>query len=498
MRKRGSGVLLHITSLPSPFGIGDLGPWARRFADFLARSKQSYWQILPLNYTEGDFANSPYHSVSAFAGNPLLISPELLVQEGLLAETDLEPITNWPSGEIDYNAVIPYKKKLLASAYQSFRKRKQRYEYEKFCAENSWWLDDFSLFAALKQHLKGLTWNQWPAEIRDRDPKRLDSLKKEHEERIQYEKFLQFVFIQQWLSLKKYCNNRGISIIGDLPIYVVYDSVDLWVNPELFKLDQQKRPYVVAGVPPDYYSETGQLWGNPVYRWDVLKKTGYDWWVKRITYNLSLFDFLRIDHFRGLVAYWEIPAGEKNAVKGKWVEVPVVDFFNRLSKLNPSLPLIAEDLGYITPQVREIMQLFDLPGMKVLLFAFGDDLSTNPYLPHNIVKKSIVYTGTHDNNTVRGWFEKEATPEIRRRVFDYLGREVPAENIHWELIRLAMMSVANLAIIPMQDILGLGEEARMNDPAGSDKNWKWRLRPEQLTPSVAEKLLQMTEIYGRA
>lgn len=496
MLRRGSGILLHITSLPSPSGIGDLGPWAYRFADFLAETKQGFWQILPLNPTDPVYDNSPYHSISAFAGNSLLISPELMVRDGLLDMADIKPLPNY--GKVDYDAAIAHKRTLFHPAYERFKERGNNYEYERFCSDNAQWLDDFALFIALKSRFHGKAWSEWPGEICDREPEVLESLKEDLHDRIGMEKFLQYIFIQQWNSLKSYCNHRCIHIIGDIPIYVDYDSVDLWTNPGIFKLNDEKKPYVVSGVPPDYFSETGQLWGNPVYRWDVLKERGYDWWIQRLEHNLKLFDYVRIDHFRGLVAYWEVLAGEETAIGGKWVEVPAMDFFNQLSRKFISLPIIAEDLGIITPDVREIIQIFDFPGMKVLLFAFGSDMPMNPYIAHNVVRNCVLYTGTHDNNTVRGWFEGEANPEDKRRLFQYLGREVPVEELHWELIRIVMMSVANLVIIPMQDILDLGEDARMNLPATSDGNWRWRLLPEQLTSSHARKLLEMTEIYGRA
>jgi len=498
MKRRGSGILLHVTSLPSPYGIGDLGPWAYRFVDFLTETKQSFWQLLPLNPTDPAYDNSPYHSISAFAGNSLLISPELMVRDGLLAKADVKTLPNFPDGRVDYEAIIAYKKKLFYLAYKRFKKTKNNYKYERFRSENSHWLDNFALFISLKAHFHGQAWKEWPPEIRDRQQEALKSLKKELHDRIEMEKFLQYIFNQQWSSLKRYCNQKGIQIIGDIPIYVDYDSVDLWTNPEIFKLDNEKRPYAVAGVPPDYFSETGQLWGNPVYRWEVLKERGYDWWVQRMEHTLNLFDVVRVDHFRGLVAYWEVPAGEKTAINGRWVEVPVEDFFNALLKRFSYLPIIAEDLGVITPDVREIMQRFEFPGMKVLLFAFGEDHPMHPYLPHTYDKHYVAYTGTHDNNTMRGWFETEAKPEDKERLFRYLGREISLQDIHWEFIRLAMMSVANLAIIPMQDILGLGKEARMNRPATSKDNWRWRLLSEQLTPSLAGRLLEMTEIYGRA
>jgi 4-alpha-glucanotransferase len=498
MKRRGSGILLHLTSLPSPFGIGDMGPWAYRFADFLSEAKQSFWQILPLNPTDADHGNSPYHSISAFACNVWLISPELLVQDGLLAESDLESSPDFPQDRLDYRAVYAYKKALFVRAYQRFQTERDSHDYERFCLENAYWLDDFALFLALKSRFNGQVWVEWPEGIRDRKPEALESLKKELMEKLEKEKFLQYIFFKQWIALKEYCNQRGIQIFGDMPIYVDYDSADLWKHPELFKLDQQKKPYVVAGVPPDYFSETGQLWGNPIYRWDMMKKNGYDWWIGRIRHNLELFDLVRIDHFRGIVAYWEVPAAENTAINGRWIEAPAMDFFNHVAKKFPYLPIIAEDLGIITPDVREVMQHFDLPGMKLLLFAFGEDLPTNPYIPHNIPKNCVAYTGTHDNNTARGWFEKEATSEDKKRLFRYLGRKVAAEELHWELIRLVMMSAADMAILPMQDLLGLGEEARMNRPATREGNWLWRLEADQLTPSLSTKLREMTQIYGRA
>lgn len=497
MKRRGSGILLHITSLPSAYGIGDLGPVAYKFADFLAETKQSFWQILPLNPTDPAYDNSPYHSISAFAGNPMLISPEFMVRDGLLAKADVETLPNFSKGRVDYDAVIAYKKRLFHLAYQRFKKA-GNYEYERFCSENSHWLEDFALFISLKARFDGKVWSGWSSEIRDRQPEALQSSKKGLRDRIAMEKFLQYVFSQQWSSLKHYCNQKGTEIIGDIPIYVDYDSVDLWTNPEIFKLNEDKKPFFVAGVPPDYFSETGQLWGNPVYRWDVLKETGYDWWVQRMQHTLNLFDVVRVDHFRGLVAYWEVPAGEKTAINGRWVQAPVEDFFNALLKRFSHLPIIAEDLGLITPDVREVIDRFQFPGMKVLLFAFGEDYPMHPYLPHTYEKHYVVYTGTHDNNTIRGWFEREAKPEDKKRLFRYLGREVPVQDIHWEFIRLAMMSIANVAIIPMQDILGLGKEARMNRPATADGNWRWRLLSKQLTPQLSRRLLKMTEIYGRA
>ncbi|MCK5514872.1 MAG: 4-alpha-glucanotransferase [Deltaproteobacteria bacterium] len=497
MKRRGSGILLHITSLPSPYGIGDMGPWAYKFADFLSQAKQHYWQILPLNPADPIYGNSPYHSISAFANNLLLISPELMVQDGFLSRKDLEPLPNFPQRKVDYHKVIAYKENLFHIAYERSKNSKKK-ECLKFDKENAHWLEDFILFVACREHFQRRVWSDWPQEIRDRQPKALQTLSKKLHERIEMEKFLQYVFLKQWFSLKEYCNKKDIQIFGDIPIYVDHDSVDVWTDPGMFKLDDAKRPSFVAGVPPDYFSETGQLWGNPVYKWDALKKRKYEWWIKRIKHNLNLFDMIRIDHFRGLIACWEIAASEKNAIKGKWVDVPAEDFFNVLIKQFPDSPIIAEDLGIITPDVRAIMDRYGFPGMKVLLSAFGDDLATNPYVPHNHVKNCVLYTGTHDNNTIRGWFENEITQEVKNKFFQYLGRKVSAHDVHWELIRLAMMSVANMVIFPMQDVLGLGEEDRMNLPSTAKGNWEWKLLPEQITHSLEQSLLEMTETYGRA
>jgi 4-alpha-glucanotransferase len=498
MDKRASGILLHITSLPSPYGIGDLGPEAYRFADFLGQTKQSHWQVLPLNPTNPGYGNSPYSSISAFAGSTLLISPDLLVEEGLLSRKDLDPIPSFPEARCDFSEVIRYKGRLLEQAYQRFNQNgKGREPFESFCSESSLWLEDFALFVVLKKQFDGKVWNQWPGELRDRDQKSIEEFKKKSHDQIEKEKFWQYLFFKQWHLLKDYCQEKGVRLFGDLPIYVSFDSAAVWANPSLFKLDGEKRPTFVSGVPPDYFSETGQLWGNPVYRWDVLKKRNYRWWRERIAHNLKLFDTLRIDHFRGLVAYWEIPASEKTAINGRWVQVPVDDFLNTLRKRFPHLPIVAEDLGLITEDVREVMDQFSLPGMKVLMFAFGEDNPMHPYLPHTYRENFLVYTGTHDNNTVRGWFEEETSPEDKKRLFRYLGREVPVMEIHWALIRLAMMSVARWVILPMQDVLGLGGETRMNRPSVAHGNWEWRLLPGQITPSVSETLLEVTETYGR-
>jgi len=497
MNRRGSGILLHVTSLPSPHGIGDLGPGAYRFVDFLAESKQRYWQILPLNPIDADLS-SPYHSVSAFAGNPLLISPELLAEDGLLSLNTLESPPKFSAEKVFYPAVWKYKEKLLEEAFDSFQEKGADEEYRNFCVEQAHWLENFALFKALKTKFKGQLWSDWPPEIREREEEALRTVSVDLSGWIQREKFLQFIFYRQWHALKMYCRQKGIEIIGDIPIYINYDSADMWVHPELFKLDEQRKPSVVAGVPPDYFSSTGQLWGNPIYRWEVMKEDRYSWWTERIGHNLKLFDWVRIDHFRGLVAFWEVPADEETAMTGQWVTAPAMNFFNQLVQEFPHLPLIAEDLGTITPDVQEVIKHFGFPGMKVLLFAFGADLPTNPYIPHNLPPNCIAYTGTHDNNTIRGWFQEEISSEDRQRIFRYLGREVSPEELPRELIRLLMRSAANTVMVPMQDLLGLGGEARMNRPATRQGNWDWRLKPDGLTSEVAADLREMTEIYGRA
>ena len=499
MEKRGSGILLHITSLPSSYGIGDLGPEAYRFVDILKEINQSFWQILPLNLTCSGFGNSPYNSFSAFAGNPLLISLELMVEDDILMKTDIERHPTFPKGRVNYGAVTKYKNKILDLAFEKNKdKLAGNHEFERFCNENSIWLDDSALFISIKKYLNNVDWSKWPEELRDRRKSAIKEWEDRLREMILKEKFFQYIFFKQWYALKDYCSSKNIQIIGDVPIYVNYDSSDVWANPELFKLDKEKKPTFVTGAPPDYFSSTGQLWGHPVYNWEVLKKTGYEWWIRRIEHNLKFFHMFRLDHFRGFVGYWKIPANEKTAINGEWVEAPAKDFFNTLFKHFPNLPIIAEDLGFITPDVREIMNLFGFPGMRVLLFAFGADIPTNPYAPHNYINKCVVYTGTHDNNTIRGWFKRESSPEDRKRLFEYIGHKVTEKDVHWELIKLVMSSVAEMVIIPMQDILGLGEKARMNLPASSKGNWEWRLTPEQLSPSLIRKLSEMTRIYGRA
>ncbi|MFW6159863.1 MAG: 4-alpha-glucanotransferase [Acidobacteriota bacterium] len=496
MNIRGSGILLHLTSLPSPYGIGDFGPEALRFVDFLKESGQSYWQILPLTPTDPAYDSSPYHSLSTLAINPLLLSPEILIQEGLLTETEAAPWSNTSVQKIDYEGVISYKQSLFLSSWERFKKKKDQ-GFDTFCQANSDWLDDYALFSSIKSHFNGKTWSSWPTGIKNRISKDLETLRNELRDQVEMIKFLQYKSFQQWQNLHHYCYQKGIHIIGDMPIYVDYDSVDVWANPELFKLNENKRPYVIAGVPPDYFSQTGQLWGNPIYNWERLREQRYQWWIQRMEQNLKLYDIIRIDHFRGFVGYWEVPATERTAINGKWVEAPAVDFFTCLNRRFLNLPIIAEDLGTITPDVREVIDKFGFPGMKILLFAFGEDNPLHPYLPHVYEKNFVVYTGTHDNNTAKGWFGTEASQEEKRRLFAYVGKELQPDEVPWALIRLGMMSVANTFIVPLQDILGLGEDARMNRPASAKGNWRWRMLPEQLNPSLAQQLAELTLTYGR-
>jgi 4-alpha-glucanotransferase len=498
MSERRSGILLHITSLPSRFGIGDIGPEAYRFVDLLASAGQRCWQILPLSPTSPGAGNSPYHSMSAFAHNPLLISPECIVNEGILDAADLKPFPTFPEDHVDYEAVTAYKERLFDRAYRHFQVRGGCKYYDRFCKENAYWLNDFALFVSLSEHFRGKAWNHWPPELRERDPSALASAEEQFAENIARVMFLQCLFARQWELLRQYCRERGIVIIGDIPIYVTHNSADVWAMPEIFNLDRYGNPVTVAGVPPDYFSATGQLWGNPVYRWDVLRKRGYDWWIRRIEHNRRLVDLIRIDHFRGFAGFWEVPAREKTAMNGRWSPGPGADFFRCLLSLMPTAAIIAEDLGVITPDVEALKEQFNLPGMRVLLFAFGEGLPANPHIPHNHVPNSIVYTGTHDNNTARGWYDHEASPGDRNRLARYLGRDVSSATVHRELIRLAMSSVARTAIIPMQDLLGLGADARMNTPGTSNGNWRWRLRSDQVSHVIAADLLEMTRLFWRA
>lgn len=496
VKKRASGILLHISSLPSRYGAGDFGPDAYRFVDFLVQAKQHYWQVLPFSPLSPKNHYSPYNGLSAFAGNTLFISPEQLFVQGLLCRDDLHNIPAFSTTQVNYPKVSHLRSKLFDAAFERFRGTQKKTHYDQFCEQNKDWLQDYAIFIALRRHFQDHLWCNWPVELRDRK-NNFTFLNPRIRRNIEREKFLQYVFFTQWFSLRGYCRQHGVRIIGDIPIYVSYDSPDVWAHPELFKLNKSKRPIFVAGVPPDIFSKTGQLWGNPIYNWKTLRSTGYRWWIQRVKHNLRLFDMVRIDHFRGFVAYWQVPAHCKTAVAGSWVKGPGADFFNTLLKHASSKRIIVEDLGYITPNVRRVIEKFKFTNTRVLQFGFEADVSKNPHYVDNCLPQSVVYTGTHDNNTAVGWFEKEATVTQKQRLFDYLGHRVSGNRIHWELIKLAMSSAANTVIIPMQDILGLGQESRMNRPASVRGNWKWRLESRQIRNSISEKLAKITQVYGR-
>jgi 4-alpha-glucanotransferase len=500
MNDRKSGILLHITSLPSRFGIGDFGKEAYKFADFLIETQQTYWQVLPLNPTSLISGSSPYASYSAFAGNTLLISPEKLMEMDLLQESDLHNIPQFSEQAVDFANVLVYKEILYKKAFLEFQTKKQIFkdQYQQFCGKNQNWLRDYACFMAFKNHFNDDVWGNWPEGIKHRKPDAIKKLEKELREDIEYQKFMQFIFFQQWDALKNYCNSKGIMIIGDIPYYVNYDSAEVWTNPELFKLDSELKPEFVAGVPPDYFSETGQLWGNPVYLWDEMRKNGYQWWISRIEQTLKLYDIIRIDHFRGFLAYWEVSAQEKTAINGQWIPVPGNEIFQKFKQRFSDLPILAEDLGIITDDVRTLMKKYELPGMRILLFAFGEDLPRNSYAPHNHIPDCVVYTGTHDNNTTRGWYLEETSDAQRQRIMQYVGKNISEQDIHGDFIHLAMMSVANLVIFPIQDLLGLDSSCRMNRPATLNGNWKWRLTQGQITDDLHQRLRSLTLLFNRS
>ncbi|MFN2342376.1 MAG: 4-alpha-glucanotransferase, partial [Desulfonatronovibrio sp.] len=475
---RRSGILLHISSLPSEFGIGDLGPGAYSFVDFLERTGQKVWQILPLNPTTPGTGNSPYSSYSAFAGNPLFIDPSGLVESGILKDEDLENKPHFNAQKADYENSWEFKKRILNRA---FFKNMDHIEADPgfilFCRENSFWLEDFAVFSALKSRYDGAAWYNWPEEARFKSHDQVRIINNNLEELILKKKYWQYLFFSQWKRLKTYANNKNIIIFGDLPIYVSLDSCDLWSHPELYQLDENNMPTHVAGAPPDYFSKTGQRWGNPLYDWQACENEDFLWWRERIAQNLIMFDLLRFDHFRGFAAYWKIKAKEKTAINGEWETGPGEKFMSSITDSFSPAQFVAEDLGYITSDVLELRDNYDLPGMKILQFAFGPDMSTNPYIPHNHVYNSIVYTGTHDNNTTLGWFRQELDHNSRQRIQEYLGKTIATDNICREFIRMAMSSPARYCILPMQDILELDESCRMNTPSTSSKNWEWRLLP---------------------
>ena len=499
-KHRGAGILLHITSLPSHFGVGDLGPEAYSFADFLHRSGQKYWQLLPINPTEAGQGYSPYSAVSSNAGYPLLISPELLVSEGLLTTEDLQPHVQPALAQVDFTAAEEARQDLLTKAYQRFKEGKADHllpQYQQYCEREKSWLDDFALYAVLKKEFEGKPWYQWNDDLKQRQQKVMDSTRKKHKEAVDKAKWLQFVFERQWQQLRQYCNERSIQLIGDMPFYVSYDSADVWANRELFALDDEGNRTGLAGVPPDAFSADGQLWGMPVFRWDVLQERNYDWWIARLRRNMALYDLTRLDHFRAFAAYWEVPAGETTARNGRWIEGPGKTFFDVAHKEIGMLPFIAEDLGDIDDAVYAVRDAYHLPGMKVLQFAFGEDIAHSPHIPHNYKCNFLVYTGTHDNNTTRGWYRQEANQEIKRRLEQYFGRTVYDSEMHLLLGRVAYGSVANIAILPMQDVLGLDETARMNMPGSGENNWSWRLLPGQLLKQVEQRLREWVWIYNR-
>ena len=489
--ERLSGILLHPTSFPGPFGIGDLGQSAYAFLDWLAEAKQQLWQVLPLGPT--GFGDSPYQCFSAFAGNPLLIDLQDLVARGFLDPRDLA-VPLFPQDRVDYGRVIQWKLARLRDAFARFKQGEPSAEMMQFSADERDWLEDYALFMALKDVHHGRPWNQWDPPLRDREPKALAAVREQLADEIQFHVFLQWLFFSQWRRLKNYANDHRIRVIGDIPIYVAMDSADAWAHRDLFLFDDQGRPQVVAGVPPDYFSPTGQLWGNPIYDWEKMAKDGYRWWVQRFQANLRLYDIIRIDHFRGFYNYWVVPGDAKTAQHGEWRDGPREHFFDAMIAALGELPLIAEDLGEPEPGVYALRDHYGFPGMKVLQFAWASD-ARDPFLPHNYDKNFVVYTGTHDNDTTRGWFEKASERE-RDYVRRYL--RVDGSDIAWDFIRLAMMSTAKLAVIPMQDAMNLGSEARMNTPAVAAGNWTWRYLPHQLTEGIQLGLAEMADLYGRA
>ena len=496
MFERSSGILFHPTSLPGKYGIGTLGKEAYAFIDFLKKSRQKLWQIFPLGPT--GYGDSPYQSFSSFAGNPYLIDFDLLIEAHLLSEEDLRDVFFGDNEEyIDYGAIYNQKYPLLRKAYENFKSsdnHEMKENLEHFKRENASWLNDYSLYISLKNHFNGLPWNEWAHDIKNREHGAMEHYRNELADDIEYHNFIQFLFFKQWGDVKRYANENGIKIIGDIPIFVAADSSDAWANPEIFLFDEERKPVKVAGVPPDYFSATGQLWGNPLYNWQKLKETNYSWWVERVRANLSTCDIIRIDHFRGFEAYWAVPYGDDTAINGQWEPGPGIDLFNAIKSQLGKLPIIAEDLGLMTQGVIDLREATGFPGMKILGFAF-DSGEENDYLPHTYTKNCVVYTGTHDNDTLIGWFQK-AKEEDRQFARDYLNSRSDDE-IHWDAIRGAWSSVASMAISPVQDFLGLGSEARINTPGVAAGNWQWRLRHGVLTDELAERIAKLTRVYSR-
>jgi len=490
---RAAGILLHPTSLPSRGGIGDFGPAAYQFADSLAAARQGLWQVLPLGPL--GHGNSPYSSISAFAGNPLLISLERLASHGWI-DQDKIPTLSSDSGPVAYDRVFATKMPLLFEAGRGFvasASASARDRFERFCSANAWWLDDFVLFDALRARRKLASWNEWPANLARRESSAMERARKQLTDDLKIRSALQFAFYEQWQALRRYCAERKIRIVGDVAIFVNYDSADVWMHRDLFRLNENLESEVVSGVPPDFFSKTGQRWGNPLYRWDVMKARGYEWWIQRLRWAIRNCDFIRLDHFRGFDQFWEIPAADPTAINGRWVDGPRDDLFHKLRDALGGLPFFAEDLGYITPEVHALRERLQIPGMAVLQFGFGDE-GAHMYLPHRAAGK-VIYTGTHDNDTTAGWYQASAAEHERCNAECYLGRV--DDGIHWAFIRAAQTSVADLALIPMQDVLGLGSEARMNTPSRDGGNWKWRLAPGQFTPELTAKLAHLAEVTDR-
>jgi 4-alpha-glucanotransferase len=493
--KRSGGIILHPTSFPGPDGIGDLGPEAFRWIDCLKKSGATLWQILPLGPT--GYGDSPYQSFSAFAGNPYLVSPTRLLDEGLLTRLDILDRPAFPQAFVDYGPVIQWKLCLLDRAYTHFinsASSTQRSDFERFQEIHASWLPDFSLFMAIKESQGGHPWNEWPMPLRTRKPKAISAFCREQAEAVDRHNFRQYLFFRQWEALRGYAARQGISLIGDAPIFVAYDCADVWSHPELFHLNRKGNPKLVAGVPPDYFSPTGQLWGNPLYRWDVHTETGYAWWIARLKAVLGMVDIIRLDHFRGFAGYWEIPAGKPTAEIGRWVQGPGAHFFSSIKIAISDLPIIAEDLGEITPDVVELRERYSLPGMRILQFAFSTD-PDDPFLPHNYPVNCVAYTGTHDNDTCLGWYQ--SAPEIEKDFCRrYLAR--PGSDISWDMIRAVWKSVAMMALAPMQDFLSLGTDARMNFPGRASGNWTWRMPVSAYDHPWINRLKDLNWLFSRA
>lgn len=504
---RSGGILLHITSLPGRFGIGDFGPTAFEFADFLADAGQKIWQVLPLNPT--GYGDSPYQCFSAFAGNPLSLSLESLRDQGLLSASDLGSVPAFPEDSVDYGSVITYKMAALRRAAQAFfaeASSPDRAAFGRFCENSKSWLDGFALFMALKDEHQGTMWTLWDSATRRREPQALSAWTNKLSSELLVIRYWQFEFFRQWEKLKVYCRERGIRFMGDIPIYVAHDSADVWSHPELFFLNEDGSPTVVSGVPPDYFSATGQLWGNPIYRWELLAANGYQWWIERFRAMLALFDMVRLDHFRGFESYWEVPGGETTAIHGRWSKGPGESLLSALQGAFEDLPIVAENLGVITPPVEKLRRQFGLPGMAVLQFAFGNDPQGPSFRPHNYSHDLVAYTGGHDNDTTVGWWNSSGALDSTRTANDVRKERAFAraylnlrddQEIHWSMIRAVEASVAEIAIIPLQDVLGLGAEARMNMPSTLGGNWKWRFRPGALTKELSVRLKLLATLYDR-